>query len=231
MVDTTARKVLVIGVGQFGAALVDTLWRGRAEVVVVDASAEAVEAVKERTSHAFVGDGTDPKVLEGLSSDVDVAVVTFGMSFESAVLAVATLRRLGVPYIVARAETARHAEILETIGAHRVVQLEVEMGGRIARDLLSPVESDLLAFADEYRIVPWVAHGPLVGKSLSDVHLRKRWGLTVLGYRRGDGTGGGRAPLVVATPEYVITAGDTLLIVGERREVNAFLAAEGQLRA
>lgn len=223
------KKILVIGVGRFGTALVEMLWRGRAEVVVVDTSAEAVEAVKDRTSHAFVGDGTHPKVLEGLAADVDIAVVTFGVAFESTVLAVAMLRRLGVPYIVARVETARQAEILDTIGAHRVIQLEAEMGARIARDILSPVASDLLDLVDEYRIVPWVAQGPLVGMSLADAHLRRRFELTVLGYRRpGDAGGPGRSPLVVATPDYVIAAGDTLLLVGEQRQVDEFLAGEGR---
>jgi trk system potassium uptake protein TrkA len=226
-----ARKVLVIGVGRFGTALVEVLWRGRAEVVVVDTSPQAVESVKDRTSHAFVGDGTDPKVLEGLAADVDIAVVTFGVAFESTVLAVATLRRLHVPYIVARVETGRQAEILDTIGAHRVIQLEAEMGERVARDLLSPVASDLLDLADEYRIVPWVARGPLVGKSLAEAHLRQRFELTVLGYRRAGGAGDSqRSALVVATPEYVIGAGDTLLLVGEQKNVDAFLGGEGRGR-
>ncbi|HUG54899.1 MAG TPA: TrkA family potassium uptake protein [Vicinamibacteria bacterium] len=225
-----AKKVLVIGVGRFGTALVETLWRGRAEVVAVDTNADAVEAIKDRTSHAFVGDGTDPRVLEGLASDVDIAVVTFGMAFESTVLAVATLGRLDVPYIVARVETARQAEIMEKIGAHRVVQLEAEMGGRIGRDILSPVESDLLDLADEYRIVPWVAHGPLVGRSLAEAHLRQRYALTVLGYRKAGENGRERSPLVVATPEYVIGDGDTLLLVGEQKQVDEFLAGDGRAR-
>ena len=226
-----AKKVLVIGVGRFGTALIETLWRGRAEVVAVDTKAEAVEAVTDRTSHAFVGDGTDPKVLEGLASDVDITVVTFGMAFESTVLAVATLVRLKVPYIVARVETARQAEIMEKIGAHRVVQLEAEMGNRIGRGILSPVESDLLDLADEYRIAPWVAHGPLVGKSLADAHLRARYDLTVLGYRRAGADGATRSPLVVATPEYVIGEGDTLLLVGDQGHVDEFLAGEGRARS
>lgn len=223
-----SKKILVIGVGRFGTALVETLWRGRAEVVAVDTSPESVDAVKDRTSHAFVGDGTDAAVLEGLAADVDVAVVTFGMAFEATVMAVATLRRLDVPYIVARAETRRQSEILEKIGAHRVVQIETEMGGRIGRDLLSPVESDLLDLADEYRIVPWVAHGPLVGKSLAEAHLRKRFELTVLGYRSAGPEGAARSPLVVASPEYVVRDGDTLLLVGEQANLEAFFAGDGR---
>lgn len=223
------KRVLVIGLGRFGTALVETLWAAGAEVVVVDSAQEAVDAVQDRTSHAFLGDGTNPDVIKGLSADVDVAVVAFGMAFEATVLAVATLRRLGVRYIVARAETPRRAEILQSVGAHRVTQIEAEAGGRLGRDIVSPVASELLELADDYRVVPWVADGPLVGKSLAEADLRRRYELSVLGYRRpSGGQGVDRPRLVVATSDYRIAAGDTLLIVGEEKRVEEFLEKEGR---
>lgn len=228
-----AKKVLVIGVGRFGSALVEALWRNRAEVVAVDSDAQAIDSVKDRTSHAFVGNGTDPRVLEGLSEAVDVAVVTFGMAFESTVLAVATLARLGVSYVVARAETPRQADILETVGAHRVLQVEAEMGHRLARDLVSPVASELLDLVDDYRVVPWPAQGALVGKTLAEADLRRRHELSVLGFRRaaGPGSGEGRPRLAIPTPDYVISAGDTLLLVGDEERLEAFLSGEGRERS
>jgi trk system potassium uptake protein TrkA len=222
------KRVLVVGVGRFGTALIETLWRGRAEVVAVDTKAAAVDSVKDRSSHAFVGDATDTKVLEGLgAADFDAVVITFGMAFESTVLCVATLKRLGARYVLARAETPRQAEILLAVGARRVLQIEAEMGGRLGRELLSPVESDLLALADEYRVVPWTAEGPLVGKSLADAQLRRDYDLTVLGYRAARVDGSGPAPLTVARPDYVIARGDTLLLVGEEPRLERFFREAG----
>jgi trk system potassium uptake protein TrkA len=222
-------RVLVIGVGRFGTALIETLWRGRAELVAVDAQPAALEGVKDRTSHAFVGDATDANVLEGLgAAEFDAVVITFGMAFEATVLCVATLRRLGAPYVLARAETERQAEILHAVGATRVLQIEREMGSRLGRELLSPAERDLLSLADDYRVVPWIAAGPLVGKTLADAQLRRNYELTVLGYRAARPDGPGPARLTVATPDYVISEGDTLLLVGEEDRLNRFFEQAGR---
>src|SRR5690606_18794477 len=73
------KSVLVIGLGRFGTSIVETLWKSRAEVIAVDNNPEAVDAVKDMTSAAFVGDATVPKVLEGIGAQsVDTAIVTFG---------------------------------------------------------------------------------------------------------------------------------------------------------
>lgn len=224
-----SKRVLVFGVGRFGTALIEALWRGRAEVVAVDLNSAALEPVQERSSHAFVGDATDARVLEGLGvADFDAVVVTFGMAFEATVLCVATLHRLGAPYVVARAETQRQAEILQAVGATRVLQIEWEMGRRLGRDLLSPVEQDLLSLADDYRVVPWVAHGALVGRSLAEAQLRRDYGLTMIGYRGGQPAGGDAPRLTVATPEYVIKEGDTLVLVGDEAAFKRFFETSGR---
>ena len=223
------RRVLVVGVGRFGTSLIETLWRGRREVVAVDALSSAVDGIKDRTSHAFVGDATDVKVLEGLGAgEFDAVAITFGMAFEATVLCVATLRRLGAPYVVARAETQRQAEILEAVGATRVLQIEREMGARLGRDLLSPVERDLLDLADDYRVIPWVARGSLVGRTLADAQLRRDYELTVLGYRAPGTDADGRRRLTVARPDYVIGEGDTLVLVGEDEQFSRFFAEAGR---
>jgi trk system potassium uptake protein TrkA len=215
-------RVLVVGVGRFGTALVETLWRRRAEVAVVDTDPAAVERIRDRASHAFVGDATDPAVLEGLeAASFDAVVITFGVAFEASVLCTATLRTMGAPRVIVRAETGRQADILRAVGASRVLQIEGEAGERLARELLSPVELDLTALTDAYRVVPWVAEGKLVGRSLADAQLRKTHGLTVVGYRAADR---GDAALRIAGPDYVIRAGDTLLLVGEEEAVRTFFA-------
>jgi trk system potassium uptake protein TrkA len=218
------KRVLVIGVGRFGSALIETLWKGRAEVVAVDGEAQTLEAVKDRTSHAFVGDATDPRVLEHLgAADFDAVVVTFGMAFEATVLCVATLRRMGARHVIARVETQRQADVLHAVGATRVLQLERESGRRIGRDLLSPIEEDLFSLVEGYRIVPWPARGPLVGKSLVEAELRKGYGLTVIGYRRE----GPDSRVALPGPDYVIREGDTLLLAGEDAAVGRFFESVG----
>lgn len=214
------KKVLVIGLGRFGTSLSERLWQSRTEVIAVDQDAESVDTVKDRTSAAFVGDATDPRVLSAIGAElVDTAVVTFGEDFEASVLCVAQLGKMGVKEIVARAANLRQAEVLRAVGATRVVQLEHEMGHRVAADLVMSVADDLIDFAHGYRVVPWVASGPFCGKTLAEAALRKKWEITVLGTRVRGGAG---AKLVVPDASYVIAEGDTLLLVGSEDAIARF---------
>jgi trk system potassium uptake protein TrkA len=218
------KRVLVLGLGRFGSAIVDTLWQSGADVIAIDEEAEAVEAVKDRTSAAFVGDATSVQVLENVGGrEVDAAVVTYGEAFESSVLCVATLHRFGVPEIVARAVSERQAEVLRLVGATRLVQIESEMGHRIASDMTTPIAADLLELANHYRVVPWVAEGKVVGSSLSDAGLRQRFRLNVLGIRPSTAQGDRAKRIENPMPDYVIRQGDTLLMVGDAKDVASFV--------
>ena len=223
------KRVLVIGLGRFGSAIVENLWQSGAEVIAVDESADAVDAVKDITSAAFVGDATSLKVLEGIGAkDVDAAVVTYGEHFEPAVLCVASLVRLGVREVIARAATDRQSDILRAVGATRVVQIEAEMGRRLGADLTMSLAVDLIELASHYRVVPWDAQGPLVGHTLATAAIRQRYKLNVLGVRPRGATATGAKPKIEApSPDYVIGDGDTLLLVGESQDVSRFVAEVG----
>lgn len=224
------KKVLVIGLGRFGSSIVESLWRAAGvETVAVDEQADAVDVVRDRADAAFVGNAMDPKVLEGIgASECDVAVVTFGEDFEATVLCVAELKRLGVREIVARAATQRQVGVLRAVGATRVYQLEHEMGRRVSVDLVTPIAADLLEFAHQHQIHPWAANGKLVGSTLAEAEMRKRFGVTVLGYRRvGALTDGGMKGFEVAGPQYRIAEGDVLLLVGETAAMQRFVTQMG----
>jgi trk system potassium uptake protein len=220
-----ARKtVLVLGLGRFGTTLVSSLWQSGSDVIVIDESETLVDDVKDRAASAFVGDATDPAVLSDLvAQNPDVAVVTFGERFQDAVLAVTTLKQLKVPEIVARAATDRMAQVLRAVGATRVVQIESEMGRRLASEIVLPVAHDLLDLAGTYDVVPWTATGGLVGKMLKDSGLRQRYGLNVIGVRRKAQDAVKNAKLEAVGPDTTIAKGDTLLLVGETRYIHAFL--------
>jgi trk system potassium uptake protein TrkA len=223
------KSVLVIGLGRFGTAIVETLWKQGAEVIAVDDDSEAVDAVKDKTSASFVGDATNPKVLEGIGAQyVDTAVVTFGEHFEPLVLCAASLKRLGVPEIIARAATDRQADILRAVGVNRVIQIETEMGRRVGADITTPLAQDLLDLASHYRVVPWAAHGPLVGQTLANAAIRRRYNINVLGVRaQGADKSVGRPKLEIPTPDYAIKDGDTLLLVGDSDDINRFVLEIG----
>lgn len=87
---------------------------------------------------------------------------------------------------------------------------------------------DVPRFADAFRVEPWPASGPLVGRTLGEVNLRRDHGVTVLGVfheEEGASTEGGMRyrKLDTVDADYTITPGDTLLLVGERDRVERFV--------
>ncbi len=192
----------------------------------MDSDHAPLDALKSHATAVFVGDASDIEVLRSVgANELDAAVVSIGDSFEAAVLCVAGLHKLGVREIVARATTAPRAEVLRAVGATRVHEVEKEMGRRAATALLTPVSTDLLELANNFRVVPWSAAGPLIGQSLSSCGLRGRFGLNVIGIR--PASLGVTARLVQPTPNYVISEGDTLLLVGTEVGMNKFVQSVG----
>jgi trk system potassium uptake protein len=220
---TSTRKFLVVGLGRFGNAVAETIWNRGGDLTVVDRDPRLVDEIKGRTHAAFVGDGTDPQVLESVgAASVDTAVVTFGESFESAVLATAALKSLNVLEIVARASTSRRADVLRAVGATRVLEIEHEMGVRAAEELLTPSARDLLDLAAQYRVVPWPATGALVGRTLKESGLRQKYEINIIGLRSvGDKQ---TKKLIFPAPDYVIKEGDICLLVAEESNMQRFIA-------
>ncbi|HEX2875890.1 MAG TPA: TrkA family potassium uptake protein [Polyangiaceae bacterium] len=220
------KKVLVIGMGRFGSALTEELLDTHCELVVVDKRPEAVDAHKARISAAFVADASDPGVLEHIGArDMDVAVVTPGEEFETTVLCVSQLAQMGVKTIFARAANDRQAHVLRAVGATRAVQVENEMGRRLAVQVLNPVAAHLSDFAMHFRVVPWSPKPPYVGMSLASAQLR-RFDLNVLGYLRNDpAQSGGKPRMQLPGADYVINENDTLLLVSEDEALERFFAS------
>jgi trk system potassium uptake protein TrkA len=221
------RRVLVIGLGRFGNALASELWDTGCELIVIDKDPDAIDAFKSKAGAAFVADANDPGVLESVGAkDVDVAVVTSGEDFEATVLAVSQLSQMGVKTIFARAATERQAHVLRAVGATRAIQIEDEMGHRVAVQVLNPSAVHLMDFATHFRVVPWIAVPEYVGKTLAEAKFRN-FEINVLGYFQREGRSEQHPKLQLAAPDYRIQTGDTLLLVSEEENLERFLASTG----
>lgn len=131
-----AARYLVIGLGRFGTALALRLAEQGVEVIAVDSELEYVDAVKDRIGHALQLDSTDPAALQAVDArSCTVAIVAMGEGFEAAVLTVAALKECGVPRVLARARNPRHARILKAVGADETIEVESEVGRRLAESL------------------------------------------------------------------------------------------------
>jgi len=149
---------------------------------------------------------------------VDAAVVAIGEDFAAEILAVATLKELGIKEIVARGNTERERRILELVGATRIVSVEVEMGQRVARALVARDVVDHVPLAPGVSLIFWTADQRVVGRSLADSELRSVWQLTLVGVR----PAGGETLETAVSPDNVFREGDVLLLIGPDAKLAEF---------
>lgn len=180
------RQYVVLGLGVFGSTITKTLSQFGCEVLAIDKNPECVQRVADFATRAVIGDITDEQFLIDLGvQEFDVGIVAIGNHLEESLLGVLNLKELGVQYIIAKAKNKRFKEVLEKIGADRVIRPEKEMGERLARSLLRKNITDLIELDDNYSIVEMKVPQAWVGHTLVALNLRKNYGINILGKRDG----------------------------------------------
>ena len=216
--DSTARpsRVVVLGLGRFGASLGLELVRRGTEVLGIDSKARVVQRFADELTHAAVADTTDPEALRQLDvPDFQRAVVGIGNDLEASILTTAVLVDLGIPNIWAKAISRQHGRILERIGAHHVVLPEHEMGERVAH-LVTGRMIDYIEFADDFAMVKTTAPRDITGRPLCETGVRTRDRITVVGVKRPG------EEFTYATEKTVVEADDLLIVSGKINDVEAF---------
>lgn len=214
------RTFAVIGLGRFGAAMATTLAQLGHDVIGVDGDEDKVRSVADLLSLAMQLDATDEKALRAAGiNDVDVAVVSIGENIESSLLVVTLLQEIGIKQIVAKAVTALHGRILEKLGVTRVVFPEREMAIRVAHSLVMPNVLDYIELSSDFSIVEVPAPAEFVGKTLREIGLRARFGLTTIAIKHTSGAGAGTPANIAPGPDDVIQAGDVLSLLGNNERL------------
>lgn len=210
------KQYVVLGLGVFGSTIAKTLSQFEQEVLAIDKDVECVERVADFVTKAVVGDITDKDFLADLGiSEFDVGIVAIGDHLEESILGVMNLKELGVNYIVAKAKNKRFMQVLEKVGADRVVRPEKEMGLKIARNLLRKNITDLIQLDDTYSIVEMKPAKQWIGKSLMNLDLRKKYNINILGKRNKETY---KLEFFI-DPSYVVEEDDHFLLVADTEKI------------
>ena len=209
------RSFAVIGLGRFGSAMARTLAELGQDVIGIDSSEERVRQMADVIGQALELEATDDKALRAAGiQDVDVAVVSIGENIEASLLVVTLLRELGISNIVAKAVTPLHGRILEKLGVSRVIFPEREMAIRIAHSLVLPNVIDYIELSREFSIIEIPAPATFVGKTLKQLELRPRFGLTLVAIKRANGDGGVLTTNIAPAADETILRDDVLALLG-----------------
>jgi trk system potassium uptake protein TrkA len=211
-----AQAVVVIGLGRFGSAVATTLNELGHDVLGIDESPSRIAALRDALDHVVEADCTDPVALDQVGiKEFDRAVVAIGSDIEASILTTAALADLGLPDIWAKAMTAAHARILDRVGAHHVVFPEAQMGERVAH-LVAGRMLDFLPLDEGFALVETVAPASVRDRSLGELGVRKRYGITVVCVKPAGGQ------FTYATADTVLGEGDVIVVAGATSSAEKF---------
>lgn len=211
-------RVTVIGLGRFGTSVAKTLSELGYEVLAIDMNERTVQEASDYVTLAAQGDGTDPDLLEQLNVPAsDVVVVAQGENLEASVLSTLQLKKLKVPWVVSKAKTALHGELLRKVGADRVVFPEMDAGIRLAHSLGVRHITDYITLSNTAGVAKIEAPANLVGHSIESLMKDMEGRINVLLIRRGS--------QLITVPHFqeTIRAHDELLIVGADTDIAQFV--------
>lgn len=181
------KSYAVIGLGQFGMSVAETLAESDCDVLAIDAREENIQEIADKVTYAVRADVREPEVLRSLGvQNVDVAVIAVAENMEASIMATMQAKELGVPYVLAKAMNALHGKILEKIGADRVIYPEQSMGLRVARNLMSGGFLDVFELSTEFSMAEFPVPAEWVGKSLQELQLRESHDINIIAIKVGD---------------------------------------------
>jgi trk system potassium uptake protein len=213
-----SRQFVIIGLGRLGSAMLETLLSLGHEVLGIDLDEDLVQDISGDypQAHLVAADATEEPVLRDLNvGQFDGGAVVIGENMEAGILATANLKELGVPFVVARAMSKLHGRVLERIGADRIIEPERDMGAQVARTMSSPAVIDYVDLGGDEALIEAEVPREWVGKSLSELHLARKSGLTVLAVKpRGEaGT--------IPDASTVFGEGDVIVVGGTKEKLDS----------
>lgn len=215
------KEFVVFGLGHFGKSVALTLAESGCEVLIVDNDETTVQEMADLVTYAVRADVTDAEVLESLGiSNFDGAVVGIGENLEASVMVTILAKELGIPYVLAKAKNDLHAKILKKVGADAVVFPEKETGIRIAHNLMMGNFFDAIELSSRYSIMEIDVPDEWSGRSLSDLNLRARFQVNVVGIK------GQTNVNINPAPEQRIEKNDKLVVLGDNEQLEALVKLE-----
>ena len=215
---------IICGYGRIGSVLVRKLRRKIANIVVVDNNPDLAAAMAEDGVLCVEGDATEEATLIKAGIERAKGLISVLATDTDNVFLVLTARQLNPDLdIIARAGEERSKAKLKAAGA-TTVESPYEMGAlRLAQRILRPKVTSFLDFALSTKRkdilmeeLPVSNDSCLANLTLKDSGIRQRYNLIVIAIEKATGE-----MLFNPSFEALITAGDTLIAVGEEPNLHA----------
>ena len=200
------KNVLLIRLGRFGRHLAMQLSELGHQVMAVDRDEERINECMPFVTNAQIGDSTRMDFLRSLGvGNYDVCYVTISGDFQNSLETTSLLKE----YAVSRTERDVQAKFLLRNGADAVTYPEKQLAKWAAIRYTANHIFSYIELGEKHAIIEIAVPGSWQGHSISELDIRRKYGVNIPGVKRNDKTD------VNISPETVLDSSLTLLVLGE----------------
>jgi trk system potassium uptake protein TrkA len=205
------KRIVVIGLGNFGMSVAESLAKKGVDVIAVDRRQELVDHIAEWAARSVVCDGTNASVLKDVGAKgADVGIVSTGDDITASILAVLALKDIGVREIHVKVISEQHARVVEKLGVTGTVFPERDSGRRLAEAVVSQEILSFFPLSEDFAMQEMAIPDSWLGQSLKDLDIRRRFNIGVIAVK--DMLTGSIAG--IPDPEAPLKDSDTLFVSG-----------------
>ena len=209
------KEFVVFGLGRFGRSVTTKLAESGCGVLVVDNDEDKIQEMADIVTYAVRADVCDSEMIETLGiSNFDGAIVAIGENLEASVMITILVKELGIPFVLAKAQTDIHAKVLKKVGADTVVFPEKETGIRIAHNLMMGNLFNAIELSSTTSMMEIDVPESWDGQSITELNLRAKYKVNVIGIKH-------KSELNInPDPEEQLSKDDILIVIGKNDTLN-----------
>ena len=206
----------VIGLGRFGMSLARSLAKLGTDVMVIDSDENKLRPVRPYVQDAYHMLHLTRESLEDTGiSECHTAIVCIAEKIDVSLMTTLHILTLGVPRVIAKADSIEHSMILEKIGAE-VVHPERETATRLAAVLNGSKAIDLMRLNGDHVVSEIKVGRQFFGHTVRELELEK-YGLKLIALEK-------EPDITVADvkPGQILEEDDAIVVMGRFNDVDRF---------
>jgi trk system potassium uptake protein TrkA len=211
------KRFVVIGLGNFGSSVAESLHAQGHEVIAVDNNEDSVDRISPHVTRAAVADGRTMTALERIGAKgADGGVVSTGDDITASILATLALHDLGVRDVYVKVISKEHARVMERLGVTESIFPERESALSLGTRMSGTAILNYVRLGTGFSLQEMGVPESWSGKSLRELELRARYSITVVALHDvlTDQTIG------TPDPDQVLTESHTLLVAGRDEDLS-----------
>lgn len=225
------KKIIVIGLGNFGGNLAIKLTEDGHEVFGVDKNMAKVDIISRKINHAMALDTSEEASYNHMPlSDCDLIVVAIGENVGASITTTALIKKHFQGRVIVRSLTAVHRTVLEAMMIDEVIEPEAEYAHELANRIMVKGAIKSMELHGDFEIVEVKMPKKIIGKTLGELDIKKEYKahiITVIKQQKKKNFLGSiyieKKVFGILHSIYQFEEDDLLLVFGNKKSIDRFI--------